>query len=97
MKRMGDLEAALLSIYGSTSTHVQSVPVTESEEGHVVWDGVVDVFQLHSHPKATRVYAWSFNTNTDDSTQLYMTVLQLPPILSPLLAVRAIVQGAQLD
>jgi hypothetical protein len=28
-------------------------------EGATVWEGVVHVFDLEGHPKATRAYAWS--------------------------------------
>jgi hypothetical protein len=37
----------------------QSVPVTEAHNGATVWEGVVNVFDLTGHPKATRAYAWS--------------------------------------
>jgi hypothetical protein len=42
-----------------SATLAQSVPVLETFEGQTVWEGVVHVFDLEGHPKATRAYAWS--------------------------------------
>jgi hypothetical protein len=35
------------------------VPVKETFKGSTVWEGIVHVFDLEDHPKATRAYAWS--------------------------------------
>jgi hypothetical protein len=37
----------------------QIVPVREEYHGQTVWEGVVHVFDLASHPTATGAYAWS--------------------------------------
>lgn len=57
-------------------------------EGATVWEGVVHVFDLEGHPKATRAYAWS--SPIEGSTKRrFFAVLGIPPIMSPLDAVRA--------
>ena len=33
-----------------------AVPITETFEGKTVWDGVVHVFQIHGHPKASKAF-----------------------------------------
>jgi hypothetical protein len=38
---------------------VDALPGKEVSEGQTVWEGVVHVFDLEGHPKATRAYAWS--------------------------------------
>jgi hypothetical protein len=54
-----ELKRAVESQHGGTATLAQSVPVRESFDGKPVWEGVVHVFDLTGHSKATRAYAWS--------------------------------------
>jgi hypothetical protein len=63
-------------------------PVKEVWEGKTVWEGVVHVFDLEGHPKATRAYAWSSPVEGSDKRRFY-AVLHLGGIRSPLDAVRA--------
>jgi len=53
------LKDAIETQHGGVASFVQSVPVKETYNGRTVWDGVVHVFDLSGHPKATRAYAWS--------------------------------------
>ncbi len=70
------------------STMVQSVPVQETFSGQTVWEGVVHIFDLAGHPKATRAYAWSSPIEGIDKRRFF-AVLHIPPITSPIDAVRA--------
>lgn len=82
------LKNAVESQHGGKATLTQTVPVDESFDGQPVWEGVVHVFDLSGHPKATRAYAWS--AAIDGSTKRrYYAVLGMPPINSPKDAVRA--------
>ena len=82
------LKQAVEGQHGGTATLVQSVPVTERHAGQTVWEGVVHVFDLAAHPKATRAYAWS--SPIEGSTKRpFFAVLHIPPIDSPATAVRA--------
>jgi hypothetical protein len=74
---------------GVESRHVRSVPVHETYEGQTVWEGVVEVFELDGHPKATYAYAWSHEG--DHGHPVDVVVLGVPPIDSPENAVRAAV------
>ena len=67
---------------------VDAVPVKEAFQGRTVWEGVVHVFDLEDHPKATRAYAWSSPIEGSDKRRFY-AVLHLGGIRSPLDAVRA--------
>lgn len=84
-----DLKHAIESQHGGTATRLQSVPVKEETlDGKTVWEGVVHVFALGGHPKASKAYAWS--SPIDDSTKRrYFAVLHLGGITSPQEAVRA--------
>jgi hypothetical protein len=83
-----ELQQVIHELHGVHSTHVQSVPVTEKFEGKVIWDGIVEVFQLHGHPKATHAYAWSHETDDPKQSKRSVTVLNIPPAVSPETAVR---------
>ncbi|MES1993886.1 MAG: hypothetical protein V4457_09900 [Pseudomonadota bacterium] len=64
------------------------MPVSETFGGKPVWEGVVHVFDLEGHPTAKRAYAWS--SPIEGSTKRrYFAVLHMPPIDSPVKAVRA--------
>jgi hypothetical protein len=82
------LKEAIESQHGGTATLVRAVPVKETFKGVPVWEGVVHVFDLAGHPKATRAYAWS--SPIEGSTKRrFFAVLHMGPIKSPLDAVRA--------
>jgi len=82
------LRDAVQNMHGGTATLAQSVPVRETFQGQVVWEGVVHVFDLAGHPTATRAYAWS--SPIEGSTKRrFFAVLHTDRINSPLGAVRA--------
>ncbi|MGO8837553.1 MAG: hypothetical protein ACLQAH_05210 [Limisphaerales bacterium] len=85
------LERLLLAVqhlHNCDAVHVRSVPVTESFQGRVIWDGEVEVFTLRDHPKARTCYAWSRADGTHDEHEKFITVLELPPVDSPSAAVK---------
>jgi hypothetical protein len=54
-----------------------------------VWKGEVEVFDLQGHPKAKRAYGWLHPEGEDDAGERFVTVLELPPMVSAVTAVRA--------
>lgn len=87
MSYISDLQDVIRKLHGVESRHVESVSVKEQFRGKTVWEGVVEVFELIGHPKASRLYAWSHDT--DGPKKRHITVLHLAPINSPEAAVRA--------
>ena len=85
--RTSDLKAAVESQHGGNATHAQSVPVNDLFGGQRAFSGSVAIFDLSGHPKAIRAYAWTREL-PDGKTRTY-AVLHLPPIKSPVDAVRA--------
>jgi len=53
------LRYATKSQHGGKATLAQSILVTKTHSGTVVWDDVVQVFDLAGHPTASRAYACS--------------------------------------
>jgi hypothetical protein len=84
-----ELRTVIHKLHGGKATHIESVPVTEQFQGQVVWDGMVEVFKLKGHPKTDKVYAWSHDTGDPDRPKHHVTVLHIPPAISPQTAVRA--------
>jgi len=66
--------------------HERSVPVVEMFGKKTVWEGVVESFALTGHSRAKRGYAWSYQ---DKGETQYVNVLEIPPVNSPVTAVRA--------
>jgi hypothetical protein len=65
------------------------VPIKEVFQGETVWDGMVEVFDLTGHPKTDRIYAWMHDTGNPESPKRHVTVLHIPPVVSPRSAVKA--------
>jgi hypothetical protein len=86
--RTDELKRAVEFQHGGTATLAQSVPIRETFEGTAVWEGVVHVFDLAGHPKATRAYAWSSPIEGSEKRRFF-AVLQMGAIKSPQDAVRA--------
>jgi hypothetical protein len=83
MNDIAELRDIIHRLHGAEATHRESVSVKEKFNGETVWEGIVEVFDLIGHPKASTVYAWK----NDASHQV--TVLHLGPIKSAADAVRA--------
>jgi hypothetical protein len=83
-----ELQDVIRHLHGVESKHVESVPVKETFQGKTVWEGIVEVFELIEHPKATRLYAWAYDTGNPKRPK-HVTVLHTKTVSSPLLAVRA--------
>ena len=83
-----DLKKAVEMTHGGKASLSRSVPVKETFDGKIVWEGVVHAFNLEGHPAATRAYAWS--SPIEGSTKRrFFAVLHIPPVTGPVEAVRA--------
>ena len=89
MTHIQELQTVIHGLHGGTATHLESVPVKEVFRGQTVWDGVVEVFHLKGHPKTDKVYAWMHDTDDPKNPKRHVTVLHIPPVVSPKAAVQA--------
>lgn len=69
--------------------HEITVPVREMFQGKVAWDGEVEVFAITGHAKAKRCYAWGYPNEKRGGKYDFVTVLEIPPVVSPETAVKA--------
>lgn len=88
IQELGDV---IHRLRGATATHLESVPITERFNGKTIWDGIVEVFRLKGHSKTDRVYAWMHHTDDPANPKRHVTVLHIPPVVSPRSAVQAVI------
>jgi len=86
-----ELRSMIRQLHGVESRHLESVPVKETFQGQTVWEGVVEVFELIGHPTASRLYAWTHETDDPANPRRHVTVLHAHPIKSAEDAVRAVI------
>jgi len=95
MNYIQSLQDAIKKLHGCESIHIESVPIKELYQGQIVWDGVVEVFELKGHPKAKRCYAWSHLEGKEGESKRFIAVLELPPVDSPRKAVQTAIISEQ--
>lgn len=83
-----ELQKAVERLHGCQATFREVVEVHERFGDRSVWDGLIYVFDIEGHPKASRCYAWVAET-ADPPGRKFYTVLGVPPIDSPEKALRA--------
>ena len=83
------LIAAIRDRHDCGAKHVLTIHVHEKtpDGRRTVWDGDVEMFELTDHPTAKLAYAWSDATTR--TTRRFFAVLHMPPVDSPMTAVRA--------
>ncbi|HEY4240131.1 MAG TPA: hypothetical protein VGM88_09960 [Kofleriaceae bacterium] len=84
---------AIRHMHGVEATFVESVPVRETFQGEVVWDGEVQVFGVVHPSGATRAYAWSYAT--EGTKRRFVAVLGLGPVVDAVTAVRAAIASGK--
>ena len=86
------LRKAILDLHGCESTWIETVHIKETFQDQDVWEGDIEVFDLHGHDLASKCYAWSYPTK--GGKHRFYAVLHIPPVDSALKAVQAaIVSG----
>jgi hypothetical protein len=82
------VQVAVSQLHDCGATWRETAPVHEIFQGKTVWQGDVEVFDLHDHPKAKRAYAWSHREGKNDEGERFVAVLEIPPVESAVTAVR---------
>jgi len=82
---IAQVQVAVSQLHNCGALWRETVPVHEVFRGETVWQGDVEVFDLHDHPKAKRAYAWS---HLDGERTRFVAVLEIPPVESAETAVR---------
>lgn len=69
------------------ASYVHTQPVRIFLEDRVLWKGRVEVFDLQGHAFAKRAFGWGVKRK-DKKTEI-VTVLGIPPLDTPIMAVKA--------
>ena len=88
-ERIDRIKKALESKEKCHAAHVTSLLVSEQFEGKVIWEGIVETFDLHDHPTAKVAYGWERWRDHEKADAEYTVVLGVPPINSAQDAVKA--------
>ena len=79
-ERIERIKQVVEQIEKCRATHIQSlvvkerVPLAKPELGideQMIWEGVIESFDLHDHPKAKRAYAWERPSNERNTEPHY--------------------------
>jgi hypothetical protein len=82
------IQLAVMHLHNCGATWRETVRVNEVLQGKTIWQGEVEVFDLHGHPKAKGAYAWSHLDGESDERTRFVAVLEFPPVVSAETAVR---------
>lgn len=85
---IAQLQVAVSQLHDCGAVWCSTVPVHEVFQGKTIWEGDVEVFDLHNHPKAKRAYAWSHLDGNQDERTRFVAVLEIPPVDSAQRAVQ---------
>jgi hypothetical protein len=60
-----EMKGLINEVHGVDAFHVANIQVVRRAEGRTVWEVDVAIFELISHPSATRVYVWQRDPKDD--------------------------------
>jgi hypothetical protein len=86
------LQAAIQQLHNCDSRHLETVEVTETFQGKVIWHGKVEVFEIREHPKARVCYAWKYKEK-ESKTERIAAIPGLRLIRSPADAVKTFIMA----
>lgn len=77
------LKLTIEHLHDYSATWRGSELIREDFKGKVLWQGVVEAFDLTGHPKAKLCYGW-----THGEPEEFITILELPPVTDAQSAVK---------
>ena len=86
MSYLAELRSTIRRLHQCEASHSRTESVKEVINGHVLWEGDVEVFALLGHDRALRCYAWG---HAHEGKWEVTTVLAIPPVISASTAVLA--------
>jgi hypothetical protein len=87
-ERILNIKCAVEKNIGGMARHITSTPVIEIFDGSLMWEGVVETFDVACNPNVKRCYGFSYR---EDDTLTYATIAEKDDVNSPEMAVKAFV------
>ena len=87
-ERILSIKCAVEKNIGGTARHVASTAVIEIFEGDLIWEGVVETFEVTCNPNVKRCYGFTYR---EDDSLGYATIAETDEVNSPKMAVKAFI------
>jgi hypothetical protein len=86
--RILNIKCAVEKSVGGIARHVTSTPVIEIFEGSLMWEGVVETFEVICNPAVKRCYGFAYR---EDENLQYATIAETDDVNSPKMAVKTFI------
>ena len=83
--RILNIKCAVEKSVGGIARHVTSTPVIEIFEDSLMWEGVVETFEVICNPTVKRCYGFAYR---EDENLQYATIAETDEVNSPKMAVK---------
>ena len=87
-ERILNIKCAVEKNIGGMARHITSTPVIEIFDGSLMWEGVVETFDVACNPNVKRCYGFPYR---EDDSLMYATIAETEEVNSPKMAVRTFV------
>jgi hypothetical protein len=87
-ERILNIKCAVEKNIGGMARHITSTPVIEIFDGSLMWEGVVETFDVACNPNVKRCYGFSYR---EGDALTYATIAETDEINSPEMAVKTFV------
>ena len=87
-ERILNIKCAVEKNIGGMARHITSTPVIEVFDGSLMWEGVVETFDVACNPNVKRCYGFSYR---EDDALTYATIAETDEVNSPEMAVKTFV------
>ena len=87
-ERILSIKCAVEKNIGGMVRHVTSRAVIEIFEGDLIWEGVVETFEVDCNPHVKRCYGFTYR---EDDSLGYATIAETDEVNSPKMAVKTFV------
>ena len=87
-ERILNIKCAVEKNIGGMARHVASTPVIEVFEGDLIWEGVVETFDVDCNPHVKRCYGFTYR---EDDSLGYATIAETDEVSSAKMAVKTFI------
>jgi hypothetical protein len=84
-ERILNIKCAVEKSVGGMARHVTSTPVIEIFEDSLMWEGVVETFEVACNPTVKRCYGFAYR---EEENLQYATIAETDDVNSPKMAVK---------
>lgn len=87
-ERILSLKCAVEKEIGGIARHITSTPVIEIFEGSLLWEGIVETFEIGCNPTVKRCYSFAYR---EDDILRFVAIAETDEVNSPKMAVKTFI------